>query len=752
MNAGKLSPQVGARIDPQIRPFYDAGAQVLKNFIAMVEGPIIKRPGFVYIRPAHLQNTSFKLVPFYNAASRFVLEVSGTDSTSDCEVRFLQDGVAAAETAQSLTGSPTAANPVSIPLTSHGYSTGDEVLIAGSAMSELNGRYFSITVTGLNAFTLDGEDGTGRSTGAGGTAAKTYHVRPFLTGDLRTIQWEQDQDVLYLVHSSRPPTWYSPNAHNDWEFDGLFAGNDWPLFEFDSTSGVTMQASATVGSITLTASSAIFTAEHVGRAVRLTDITTGIGTVDQDSGGEGFVEIDSVTSPPSTTASATVRSTLDANVVSSPTTRWAWSVVGNPTAIASFDDRLWLSGIEGYEGQIWASRIGSILNPESFARNATDVGALHFRLQKGGNQEVRWLRGMDEVLIVGTASDEQTVTSIDSTAAIAAGNIKARRRSARGARDGADAVEVDDRVIFVHRAGRKAYDFRYRIELNEVTASDLTKLSRESTQKKLAEMQYQQEPYNVIWNRMDDGSITALTYDQRELVAAWQDVELGGGPTLLSHCILPSDTDSSDEVWAITERTINGSAQQYIERMNPFWEEGDALETCVFVDCAWTYDGAAATTFSGLDHLEGETVWVLADGVRLDDVTIADGSFSISTAASQLAVGYGYDADYLSMPIEAGSADGTSQGKLGSIARIMLRLYQTGEGLFYGRTLDDDDLRVVPIRAVGDAMDTPVPVFDGDKDDLLMPAHQEQRRTVALRHRAPLPCTIVGAFPRLEAR
>ena len=49
-NAGKLSPQMGARIDDSIRPYYDAGAQMLSNFVALVEGPMMKRGGFKFVK------------------------------------------------------------------------------------------------------------------------------------------------------------------------------------------------------------------------------------------------------------------------------------------------------------------------------------------------------------------------------------------------------------------------------------------------------------------------------------------------------------------------------------------------------------------------------------------------------------------------------------------------------------------------------------------------------------------------------
>jgi hypothetical protein len=70
----------------------------------------------------------------------------------------------------------TNANPVEITAVAHGYTTGDEVYIEGMVgMTELNGRTFFITTTGVNTFTLDNEDGTTYGVWtAGGTVARTY--------------------------------------------------------------------------------------------------------------------------------------------------------------------------------------------------------------------------------------------------------------------------------------------------------------------------------------------------------------------------------------------------------------------------------------------------------------------------------------------------------------------------------------------------------------------------------------------------
>ena len=65
----------------------------------------------------------------------------------------------------------------------------------------------------------------------------------------------------------------------------------------------------------------------------------------------------------------------------------------------------------------------------------------------------------------------------------------------------------------------------------------------------------------------------------------------------------------------IVKRTINGVTKRYVEVMKTFDFGGDTT-AAFFVDSGLVYAGSATTTLSGLYHLEGETMSVLANGGR----------------------------------------------------------------------------------------------------------------------------------------
>lgn len=66
---------------------------------------------------------------------------------------------------ESITG-VTNANPAQITVTAHGYASGDTIYISGTGLTNLDGKAFTITVTGANTFTVPTASGGTSSTGS----------------------------------------------------------------------------------------------------------------------------------------------------------------------------------------------------------------------------------------------------------------------------------------------------------------------------------------------------------------------------------------------------------------------------------------------------------------------------------------------------------------------------------------------------------------------------------------------------------
>jgi hypothetical protein len=127
----------------------------------------------------------------------------------------------------------------------------------------------------------------------------------------------------------------------------------------------------------------------------------------------------------------------------------------------------------------------------------------------------------------------------------------------------------------------------------------------------LADMAYSKGPIPVLWCISSSGYLLGMTYVPEQEVAAWHwhDTAASG---VFESCAVVTEV-SEDRLYVLVRRTINGSSKRYIERLHTRYFA--TLADAFYVDCGLTYSGAPATTISGLTHLEGQAVNVLADGV-----------------------------------------------------------------------------------------------------------------------------------------
>jgi hypothetical protein len=301
----------------------------------------------------------------------------------------------------------------------------------------------------------------------------------------------------------------------------------------------------------------------------------------------------------------------------------------------------------------------------------------------------------------------------------------------------------------VQRAGRKVRELAYVYEVDGFRSPDMTVLSEHITESGLISSDYQQEPWSIVWFVRNDGQLVGLTYERDQDVIGWHRHIFGGsysgGDSIVeSVACIPTPDGTADETWLIVKRTIDGTTRRYIEYITPRFDS-DQTEDAFFVDCGLTYDSTPATAISGLDHLEGETVSILADGATHPDRTVSAGQITLSRSASVVHVGLAYESNIETLNIEAGAADGTSQGKTKRIHRLNIRLFKT-LGLMFGPS--SDKLDRMTFRTSADEMGNPPALFTGDKS-INWNGYYEVEGIVYLRQDQPLPLTILGIMPQL---
>jgi hypothetical protein len=277
----------------------------------------------------------------------------------------------------------------------------------------------------------------------------------------------------------------------------------------------------------------------------------------------------------------------------------------------------------------------------------------------------------------------------------------------------------------------------------------MTILAEHITDGGLTQFAYQQEPDSVVWATRADGTLVGMTYRREEEVVAWHKHVIGGAfsggqAVVESIATLPSDS-GEDELYMIVKRTINSVTKRYVEKLKLF-DFGANTTGAFFVDSGLSYSGGAVSSLSGLYHLPGESVSVLANGASHPDKTVASGGISLDFSATSASVGFGFTSNLETLRIESGSVDGTSQGKPKRIHAITLRLFET-VGVEVGNSASDLDR--IPFRDSSMDMDTAIPLFTGDKE-IEFPGGFEDDDRIFVRQTQPLPLTVLALFPRMN--
>ena len=235
------------------------------------------------------------------------------------------------------------------------------------------------------------------------------------------------------------------------------------------------------------------------------------------------------------------------------------------------------------------------------------------------------------------------------------------------------------------------------------------------------------------------GYLTIKSFDSTRLTTTSE-----GKSVIESIAVIPTD-DTEYQVYVIIKRTINSITRRYVEYLNVLDFDKTDNTTFNFLDSELSYSGAAVTTLSGLDHLEGQVVSILTDGATHPNKTVSNGTISLDRSAKSVKVGLAYTSLLQTMRLNAGSQNGTSQGKTKRIYDITVRMFET-IGVEVGPDLTN--LERIPFRNSADLMDEGIPPFTGDKE-VEFRGNYETDGFIFVRQTQPLPFTILSLYPRL---
>lgn len=149
-------------------------------------------------------------------------------------------------------------------------------------------------------------------------------------------------------------------------------------------------------------------------------------------------------------------------------------------------------------------------------------------------------------------------------------------------------------------------------------------------------------------------------------------------------------------------------------------------------------------TVSGLDHLDGETVSILADGSVAPQQTVVNGSVTLDRPYSAITIGLPFTCQLQSLYIDVQEQGGTIQSKRKTIPAVTVRL-QDSRGIYAGPNFKS----LIPIKErTTQPMGQPIPLFTGDQR-VLLPAGYNVPGQVCVQVTDPLPSTILALIPEI---
>lgn len=736
-DAGELSPLMEGRVD--IAKFPN-GCYKLENFLPLVQGPAVRRGGTRWVNPVKSASGKSWLLRFQVSESiSYMLEFGdriirfyanrGQLISGGVPVEVVTPYTFADLTAADGTCKLHAVQSADTMYLFHiGYKTRKLVRTAADA--------FSISEVDFSSGPFKKQNTTRTSTvqasGVTGSVTLTASAGIFNAGHIGSLFYVESADL----GSIKPWSVYQEVAVADRR------RVDSRVYECTATGTVTTTGSAVTGT-----STPLHTDGKAwdGDGIDINNDQRGPIGVEWNylHAGYGIVQITAVTD--STHAIGDVIGRLPDDVVTVTTWKWAHSL---------------FSTVEGWpeHGAFWLERLvlardrtlaGSVTGDfENFA--AKDAGevladsAFVITLNARQINRILWMVESEQ-LVLGTNGDEWVVGPIQVNQAVGPGNIQARRRTSYGSR-AVQPVEVGGKILFVQKGGRKVRDYQYDYSSDNYVSSDTTKLASHISRSGMVDMAYQQDPNSIVWGARSDGVLVGLTYDQelgRSDVYGWHLHPLVNG-FVESVETMPSPDGTSDDLWMIVRRVINGQTVRYVEWLEPPLNDEQDQTDAFYVDAGLSYRGAPVSTVSGLGHLEGQTVDVLADGATHPQVMVSGGKIDLQRAGSVIHVGLPAPAKLATMRLNAGAADGTAQGKTQRVTNVVARLHRTLGGKLGP---DENNLDELQFRRPSMPMNQPPSLYTGDSEPVPWKGGYSSTQRIWYVNDQPLPATVVALMP-----
>lgn len=439
----------------------------------------------------------------------------------------------------------------------------------------------------------------------------------------------------------------------------------------------------------------------------------------------GIVEIKSVNNAKSATVNI-----LNGIKDGEPSHQWklgSWNRGrGYPKLCTFYQDRFVVAATDSKPNYIWMSRTGDYPNfgVEKVEGTITDDSAITLPVINRKMYEIRHLVPANDLIIL--TSGNEWIVSGDKT--ITPTNCNLKTQTQRGALS-CEPQFIGNRCVFVQERGGTVRDMGYSYESDNYTGQDLTLFVKTRVRGYLTiTSAYAQDPDSIIYYIRNDGEINCLTYIPEQKVYGWSHF-VTNGKYLYCESVSEGEQDS---LYTLVERTLQGKKVKCIERMVPLYSD----DVNVFLDCYVEFKSSNAIDSINIPHLSGQTVQVVIDDKQQPDVVVPDdGLLQLNVSGSNIKIGLPFTSKIRVPSVEMQMQDGTLQGRIATVSRVVLRMYKSFGGKV-GRTFDRMDDITLP----------PNELFTGDKPVILpkMGINYSTDTSICIKHSDPFPFNLLS--------
>lgn len=473
------------------------------------------------------------------------------------------------------------------------------------------------------------------------------------------MDYAQSADTLIVVHEDMQPKQITRGVSDStWTISDIsFEYIPQYAFTISTTSGPhDITPSEVDGNITITASGTTFISTDVGQYVEAND---GIGRARIVT----FVsatEVDAIVEIPFFNADAIAAGSWFIERGYEDT--WSASK-GWPRTVTFHQGRLYFGGSKSRPNTIFASRVARFFdfNPGETLDDDAIIATL---ATDSVNAITGLFAGRDLQIFTKGGEFFISQASLDP---ITPNNIVVSTATRRGAKEGIKPVGAESGTLFIQRAGKALREFLF---------SDV-ELSYISNNISLLSSHLLKSPSDMALRKStstDDGDLLMIVNGEDGSLATYSILR---GQNVIAPSLSTVDGTFEkvavdvDTIYFVVKRTVNASTVYYIEAFN---DDNTTDSNVLLIGASLP----STTTVTGLNHLEGKTVKVIADDVMQNEKVVASGQIIIdSVPTAYIEIGLDYTPEVKTLPVELKLSSGNIIAQRKRIIEATANMYLT---------------------------------------------------------------------------